>query len=109
MGQSGCYARLPQVVNYSAGSGLGTAHRTLPAAISRSAMTTSRLSDFMQGFAPFWSCRTRMEASRTRSKRLETRSRQSSTVILAIGAPLYVASSGDTRKTDDFIGQRLAK
>ena len=64
--------------------GLGTAHRTFAAAISRRAMTTSRLSATMSGLAPFASCRARFEASITSSKRLETLPKQSSTVILAI-------------------------
>ncbi len=70
----------------------GTANRTLPAAISRSAVTTSRLSDAMSGCAPFKSCRVRIAAMITRSKRLGTFFKQSSMVILAIDRhcrPLY--------------------
>lgn len=62
----------------------GVAQRTFPAATSRSAITISRLSDSIAGLAPFKSCLARMEASFTSSKRLETLSKQSSTVILAI-------------------------
>jgi hypothetical protein len=62
----------------------GRAQRTLPAAISRSAITISRLSDSMSGLAPFKSCFARMDARNTRSKRLVTLSKQSSTVILAM-------------------------
>lgn len=65
---------------------LGTAHRTLAAAISRRAITISRLFDSTSGLAPFASCRARFEASITSSKRLETLPKQSSTVILAIAS-----------------------
>ena len=54
-----------------------------PAAISRRAITISRLSDSTTGLAPK-SCFARIDASITNSKRLETLSKQSSTVILAI-------------------------
>ena len=60
------------------------AQRTFPAAISRRAITISRLSDCMSGLAPFKSCFARMDASSTRSKRLEPFPKQSSTVILAM-------------------------
>ena len=60
--------------------------RTFPAAISRSAVTISRLSESTSGLAPFKSCRARSEAIITSSKRLETLSKQSSTVILAIAS-----------------------
>jgi len=62
----------------------GIALRTLPAAISRRAITISRLFDFISGLAPFKSCFARTDASVTSSKRLETLSKQSSTVILAM-------------------------
>jgi hypothetical protein len=65
-------------------SGFGLANRTLPAAISRRAVTMSRLSDTTSGLAPFKSCLVRVAAINTSSKRLETLSKQSSTVILAI-------------------------
>jgi hypothetical protein len=57
---------------------------TLPAAISRSAVTISRLSDCMSGLAPRRSWRARFDASNTSSKRLEIFAKQSSTVIRAI-------------------------
>jgi len=60
------------------------AQRTLPSAISRRAITTSRLSELTSGLDPLRSCRARFAARATSSKRLETLSRQSSTVILAI-------------------------
>ena len=63
---------------------LGVARRTLPAAISRRAITISRLSDPMSGLAPFKSCRARFTATITSSKRLELSRKQSSTVIRAI-------------------------
>src|SRR6266536_1946038 len=58
--------------------------KTFPAAISRSAITISRFFDSTSGLAPFKSCFARIDASNTRSKRLETLSKQSSTVILAM-------------------------
>lgn len=64
--------------------GLATTRRTLLAAISRNAITISRLSDDTRGLAPFRSCFARTDATCTRSKRLETLSKQSSTVILAM-------------------------
>ena len=63
----------------------GIARRTFPAAISRRAMTMSRLSDCISGLAPFRSCFARIDAIITSSKRLETLTKLSSTVILAIG------------------------
>ena len=63
---------------------MAVARRTLPAAISRRAITISRLSDPMSGLAPFKSCRARFTASITSSKRLELSCKQSSTVIRAI-------------------------
>lgn len=70
----------------------GGAQRTLFAAISRSATTISRLSETTRGFDPFNSCRARCEASMTSSKRLETLSKQSSTVILAIANTVGLGS-----------------
>jgi hypothetical protein len=80
--------------------GLGTAHRTFAAAISRRAITTSRLSATMSGLAPFASCRARFEASITSSKRLETLPKQSSTVILAMNdsRPPHLAMQGKSRR-----------
>ena len=56
---------------------------TLPAAISRSAVTTSLLSLSTRGRAPLRSCLARRAPLNTNSKRLGIFSRQSSTVILA--------------------------
>jgi hypothetical protein len=57
---------------------------TLPAAISRNAMTISRLSDCMSGLAPRSSWRARFDASNTNSKRFEIFAKQSSRVIRAM-------------------------
>jgi hypothetical protein len=61
--------------------------RTLPAAISRSAVTISRLSVRRSGFAPFKSCFALFDARITSSNRLEMFPRQSSTVTRAINIP----------------------
>ena len=50
----------------------GIAQRTFPAAISRRAITISRLSDCISGLAPFKSCFARIDASMTSEKRLGT-------------------------------------
>jgi hypothetical protein len=73
--------------------GLGAAQRTFPAAISRKAITISRLSDVTRGLAPFRSCFARIDASCTSSKRLATLSKQSSTVILAMVSTLGLGRS----------------
>src|SRR5208282_3879236 len=74
------------------GQASGSSIVTLPAAISRNAVTTSLLSDSTSGRAPLSSCLARRAAPSTSSKRLGMFSRQSSTVIRAIrhqlsGAP----------------------
>jgi len=66
------------------GRGLGAVQRTFLAAISRYATTISRLSESMHGLVPLMSSRARILASMTSSKRLETLSKQSSTVIRAM-------------------------
>ena len=59
-------------------------HRTLPAAISRRAVTISRLSVSRSGFAPLKSCFALFEARITSSNRLGIFPRQSSTVMRAM-------------------------
>ena len=75
----------------------GSSIVTLPAAISRSAVTTSLLSDSTNGRAPLSNCFARRAAPSTSSKRLGMFSRQSSTVIRAIarqlsGVPLLLST-----------------
>jgi hypothetical protein len=64
-------------------SGSPLPFRTLLAAISLNAVTISRLSVSINGRPPANSCLARLDASMTSSKRFETFSRQSSTVIRA--------------------------
>jgi len=75
----------------------GSSIVTLPSAISRSAVTTSLLSDSTNGRAPLSNCFARRAAASTSSKRLGMLSRQSSTVIRAIarqlsGVPLRLST-----------------
>src|SRR5208282_4625671 len=82
--RSGCDAEISRDEGYSASSTFGRSSITLPAAISRSDVTTSLLLESTSGRAPLSNCLARLAAPSTSSKRLETLSRQSSTVILAI-------------------------
>src|SRR5208282_5037562 len=70
------------------GQASGSSIVTLPAAISRNAVTTSLLSDSTSGRAPLSNCLARRAAPSTSSKRLGMFARQSSTVIRAIRGQL---------------------
>jgi hypothetical protein len=73
-------------------SWLGRLKVTLPAAISRSAVTAALFFERTRASTPFIRWRVRAEANTTRAKRFSSRSRQSSTVTRAMVGTLLFAS-----------------